>query len=294
MQGIRRSGVRMIVATIIILSLILAVMPVSAQQQTYVVQPGDTLQRIADLFNTTVQAIRITNGIAGSYLEVGEVLLIPAQGGPAATTYEYYTVRAGDTLSAIADLYGSTVAAIQRQNSTLVSGTRITPGTTLQIPVFEGGGGANPVVQAPPVVQPVIPAATNFIYTVQPGDQLRFIAAAYGTTWQTIATLNNLSNANLIFTGQQLLIPNLGMGGPVTPVVQQPVIVAPTNPYQSVAMPVRPVLTAGRYVVQPGDTMLAIAAAFNVNAFSIARANGIYNLNYIFAGQRLYVPGWSY
>ncbi len=300
MQGIRRSGVRMIVATIIVLSLILAVVPVSAQQQTYVVQPGDTLQRIADLFNTTVQAIRITNGIAGDYLEVGEVLLIPAQGGPSATTFEFYTVRAGDTLSSIADLYGTTVQAIQRQNSTLVSGVRIFPGTTLQIPVFEGGGGVEPVIMQQTVQpQSVTPPAANFVYTVRAGDQLRFIAPRYGTTWQAIAELNNLQDPNLIFTGQQLLIPNLGIGGPVTAV--QPVqsaapavIIASANPYAASPQPINPVLTAGRYIVQPGDTMLMIARAFNVDAFSIARANGIFNLNHIFAGQRLFIPGRSY
>lgn len=285
MQRIRRLSMPIIIATIVILSLVLTVAPVGAQQTTYTVQPGDTLERIADLYNTTVIALRITNGIAGDYLEVGEVLIIPAQGGSVTNTTVTYTVLRGDSLTRIANLYGTTVEAIIRQNN--LSSTRIMPGMVLQIPTLDIGGGTT--VQPPPPVTPV-PPTTSFVYTVQPGDELRFIAARYGTTWQTIAELNNLPNPNFIFTGQQLLIPNFGTGGPVVTPVQPtlPPIVTPSPPV------VQPVLTNGRYVVQPGDTMLAIAQAFNVNAFDIARANSIYNLNYIFSGQRLFIPGRSF
>jgi len=37
--------------------------------------------------------------------------------------------------------------------------------------------------------------------------------------------------------------------------------------------------------------MYGIAARYRGDAWSIARANGIYNLNWIYAGQRLLIPG---
>jgi len=43
-------------------------------------------------------------------------------------------------------------------------------------------------------------------YAVREGDTLSSIAAKYGTTWQKIAADNNLSNPNLIYPGQRLLI----------------------------------------------------------------------------------------
>lgn len=50
-------------------------------QQTYVVQPGDNLTRIAAMFNTTVQAIVQANNIVNpNLIFVGQVLIIPGAG----------------------------------------------------------------------------------------------------------------------------------------------------------------------------------------------------------------------
>lgn len=58
------------------------------------------------------------------------------------------------------------------------------------------------------------PAATT-TYTVQSGDALWSIARMYGTTWNTLAALNNLSNPNMIYPGQVLKVP--GSAAPATP-----------------------------------------------------------------------------
>ncbi|MGL5085898.1 MAG: LysM peptidoglycan-binding domain-containing protein, partial [Clostridium sp.] len=52
-------------------------------------------------------------------------------------------------------------------------------------------------------IPPITPSVT---YTVQPGDTLSGIAYDYGTTWQHLAQLNNLSDPNLIFPGQVLIV----------------------------------------------------------------------------------------
>lgn len=44
------------------------------------------------------------------------------------------------------------------------------------------------------------------VYTVKRGDTLSSIAAKYGTTYQKIAADNNISNPNLIYPGQKLII----------------------------------------------------------------------------------------
>jgi LysM repeat protein len=59
--------------------------PVPPVQQTYVVQPGDTLTRIAARFGTTVQALVQANNIVNpNLIYVGQVLIIPGS-GPAPT-----------------------------------------------------------------------------------------------------------------------------------------------------------------------------------------------------------------
>src|ERR1041384_5581070 len=47
---------------------------------------------------------------------------------------------------------------------------------------------------------------TTRTYVVRAGDDLKTIAARFGTTWQILAAVNNLPNPNLIFPGQRLII----------------------------------------------------------------------------------------
>jgi LysM repeat protein len=61
---------------------------------------------------------------------------------------------------------------------------------------------------------------------------------------------------------------------------------------------VTPVLAAPNtraiHVVQRGETLYSISRNYGVNLWTIARANGIANPNYIYAGQRLVIPtGWA-
>jgi spore germination protein len=109
-------------------------------------------------------------------------------------------------------------------------------------------------------------------YIVQAGDYLGKIALHYGTTVDAIRALNNLHPSDPIFPGQVLYIPAHG-------IVHPPIYV----PRQTVN---------GYYHVRAGDTMFAIAHSFNVNIYDIAEANGILNLNSIFAGQALRIPGY--
>lgn len=46
-------------------------------QRTYVVQQGDTLNLIAQRFGTTVEAIQAANGLTGTNIDIGQILIIP-------------------------------------------------------------------------------------------------------------------------------------------------------------------------------------------------------------------------
>lgn len=174
--------------------------------------------------------------------------LLAAVSSVSAQSQRIHVVQRGETLSGIAVRYGVTTQAIAQLNN-ISNPSYIFVGQRLLIPASGG---------------PVTGARTHI---VQPGEQLRFIAARYGTTWQALAAVNNIPNPNRIYAGQVLVIP--AVGGPVVP----------------------PPITGGRYIVQPGDTMYRIGARFGVNIWDIARANGILNLNRIYAGQSLIIPG---
>lgn len=48
------------------------------------------------------------------------------------------------------------------------------------------------------------------------------------------------------------------------------------------------------HIVQPGETLFLIAIRYNTNIYAIAQANNLLNLNRIYAGQALIIPGGYY
>lgn len=106
-------------------------------------------------------------------------------------------------------------------------------------------------------------AGTTVTHVVQPGENLFRIALKYGTTVEAIAATNGIVNPNVVYVGQQLTIPQ----GSVTP--------GPGVRY---------------HVVQPGETLSGIAMRYGTTPWAIAAANGIANINYVYAGQTLRIP----
>ena len=105
---------------------------------------------------------------------------------------------------------------------------------------------------------PSVPETGNQTHIVQYGENLSSIAAKYGTTWQELASINALSNPDIIYQGQTLNV----VGG------------------QSVA-------TSGYCVVEYGDTLSSIAAQFGTTVERLVAVNGISDPNMIYAGQVL-------
>lgn len=120
-------------------------------------------------------------------------------------------------------------------------------------------------------------------YVVQPGDNLFRIALRFGLSRNELATANNITNQNLIFSGQTLVIPS-GDSGTVTPTPVSPTVTASATPTTNPSTP-------STYVVQPGDSLLRLAARFNTTITELIQVNNIPNPNLIFIGQTLAIPG---
>jgi LysM repeat protein len=159
-------------------------------QGTYTVVAGDTLSGIAARYGTTVANLAAINGISNpNLIRVGQVLRLSGSSAPApsqpAAGGKTYTVVAGDTLSGIAQRFGTTYQAIAAANG-IANPNVINVGQVLTIP----GAAA-------------VPTKTH---TVKAGENLSSIAAKYGTTWQNLQKLNGIANANLIYAGQVLRV----------------------------------------------------------------------------------------
>ena len=100
----------------------------------YTVKSGDTLYKIATMYNTTVAKIAAANNIANvNSIYVGQVLVIPGTTVTPPTTTVKYTVKSGDTLYKIATMYNTTVAKISAANN-ITNVSLISVGQVLTIP----------------------------------------------------------------------------------------------------------------------------------------------------------------
>ena len=85
-----------------------------AMLEQYIARPGDTLDGIAQRYGIELAVLRALNRWAGERdLRAGSALLAPKPGGPKLALRR---VKPGDTLEAMAQEYGTTVAALQALN----------------------------------------------------------------------------------------------------------------------------------------------------------------------------------
>lgn len=101
--------------------------------------------------------------------------------------YQIYKVNPNDTLASIAQKFNTTIDELRRIN----------------------GMGLNYMLN--PEIYIVVPKNQDNIYrtyTVEKGDNLYQIASKYGTTVQTLLSINGLEDSGYIYPGEQILIPN--------------------------------------------------------------------------------------
>lgn len=136
---------------------------------------------VAQVSGNRVLLSGINSWINKSDVEIISVSSAPIQSSAVNT----YTVRSGDTLSSIASKFGTSYQALASLNG-ISNPNLIYVGQVLRV-----NGSAS---------------ASSVYYTVRAGDNLSAIASRYGTSYQSIASLNGLANPNLIYAGQTLKI----------------------------------------------------------------------------------------
>ena len=147
--------------------------------QTYIVQKGDNLYKIASSFNTTVDELKKINNLSSNLLQIGQILQLTN-----VVDNNIYTVKKGDSLYKIATIYNTTVDNLKKLNN--LTSNSLSVGQKLKIPILN---------------------TDSNIYVVKKGDNLYNIANNFNTIVDNIKKLNNLSS-NLLQIGQQLIIPN--------------------------------------------------------------------------------------
>ncbi|WP_333637162.1 LysM peptidoglycan-binding domain-containing protein, partial [Ligilactobacillus animalis] len=172
---------------------------------TYTVKAGDSLYRIAVNHNMSLQELKNLNNLSSNLIMPGQVLKVSGKtvsNKPSTNTAQNsnqnqangngtYTVKAGDSLWAIANSHKMTLNDLKQVNN--LSSDLIYVGQTLK--VTKGA-----VTTANKTNAQSSPKKT---YTVKAGDSLWRIASNNGTTVNQLKALNNLTS-DMIYVGQNL------------------------------------------------------------------------------------------
>ncbi|HXQ90107.1 MAG TPA: LysM peptidoglycan-binding domain-containing protein [Acidimicrobiales bacterium] len=156
-------------------------------------------------------------GVVGGPLVLA--LWLGGGGNAAAAFAATTTVRPGDTLSAIALRYHTTVAALAAAND-IADPNRILAGATIEVPAPAPAAAVAPVAATtPPLAAADSPAATTVV--VRAGDTLSAIALRNHTTVAALAAANDIADPDLVWAGARLKVPGAGLppgwgpGGPL-------------------------------------------------------------------------------
>jgi LysM repeat protein len=147
----------------------------------YSVQKGDTLWEISQKHNTTVSDLMTLNKLSNTTIYVGQTLKVYVDMEAGVKNIEY-RVRPGNTLSGLAEYFGTTVDRIKSANG--LTGDMIYVDQILYIP------------------------ASYVNYIVKSGDTLWLLAFRFNTTIERIKLFNGLKS-DIIYVGQVLHIPYL-------------------------------------------------------------------------------------
>jgi N-acetylmuramoyl-L-alanine amidase len=146
-----------------------------------------------------------------------------------------------------------------------------------------------------------IPAAASayFVHVVSQGESLSSIAAQDGLSVDALAAANGLSPDTQLLAGSTIQIPPQGTTA-VTPVSAASATGGTAGDGDAdsddtgagTAVPAS-TSTSGSYVVQPGDTLSALAARSGVSVDALAAANGLDPNAYLVTGTVLHLAGSS-
>lgn len=246
---------------------------------------------------------RLTIFFLGLILTFALTMPVQAQG----TTY---TVKTGDTLTAIAAQFNTTPEQLMAWNGLSsdmiyigqvlkVSGTAapaagtvthtVQPGETLFSLAVRYNASVDTLkawnsltsdiiytgqvlrVSGAAMPAPMAPPTSGTRHTVLVGDTLTGLAFRYNTTVDSIKRANGLVT-DFIYVGQTLIVPGTG-GATTTPLAPQPPVY---------------------YFVQSGDSLGKIAEVHGVSVGALAQLNNLKVTDWVFTGQRLLIPSGIY
>jgi len=195
-----------------------------------------------------------------------------------------HVVQRGENLFRIALQYNLTTGEVAEANG-ITDMSNILVGQRLIIPIE------------------ITPEAERLAHIVTAGETLRSIAELYNRPVEELSQLNNLTNIDQIYVGQELLIIPGAEDLTPTPVPTSPPESETTTDDTTNSETISTPIPTQNFVVsddpsasiihtvQSGETLFRIGLQYNLSVTDLAQANNLLDPTQIFAGQQLIIPG---
>jgi len=192
------------------------------------VRSGESLTGIARQHGVSVESMRARNGLRGSVIHPGDILVIPRGGANAGTpvaearpdivaqlperlppagrataaptksaaapSTRSHQVKPGETLWGVARKYGVTVPALAAANG-MTSKSQLVAGTRLQVPGAGAASAAAPAAES-----------SRMTYQVRRGDTLTQIAQRFNVSVEQLKAWNQIRQASSLKAGQKIVV----------------------------------------------------------------------------------------
>lgn len=258
---------------------------------TYQVKSGDTLSRIASANHTSVNDLKNINHISNiNFIYPGQILQLSAasssshKSAPTSTQStsgpkKTYTVKAGDTASAVASKNGISLAQLKSYNH-IANINLIYVGQVLVV-----GAGNTPSQPSQAASKPATsnqaPASNTGTYRVVSGDTMSAIASRHGMSLSALLNMNHMQASQIIYVGQTIKVSGGQSANTPAPAPVQNNTPQNTN---------KPTVT-GSYTVKSGDTLYRIASQTGTPINTLLSVNGLRLTSIIYPGQVLKLSG---
>ncbi|WP_432481841.1 LysM peptidoglycan-binding domain-containing protein [Moraxella sp. ZY200743] len=250
----------------------------------YRVKAGDSLTVIARRHNISLHELATMNDLEPTYgVLIGQVLKVPAdttaeptRSSQVATTKTNaktnstattnYTVKAGDTLTGVANSLGVSTQEIAALNDFSPTANLIR-GQTIKVPAKTATASKTTDKKS------AIPSK----YTVKSGDSLTSVASKHGISIDELAAANNMTRTSNLILGATITIPVAGD-------TQKP-----SKSERSVRSST-PSFPTENYTVQAGDNLTVLANKYDISLAELAKANNLSANAQLRRGQTIKVP----
>lgn len=249
---------------------------------TYTVKKGDTLSFIASKFKTSVANLKKWNNLSSDIIYPKQVLKVTKDDSSYSSSSstestvrdKTYTIKSGDTLSAIAVKHSTTVKKLKGWNN--LKNDLIFPGQVIKV----SSGSSDSSISTESITEDRTDSSSSDksdvsstnTYTVKSGDTLSKIANKHSITVSQLMSWNDLSNT-IIYPAQVLKVTKPSTNGT-------------SGSTDSSNSSGSSTATKTTYKVKSGDTLSKIARNYSMTVSQIKSLNDLTS-DLIYVGQKL-------